>query len=615
MQKLFIIFVETKLIFFVFRTILVKWNYPKVQGAIKCKSEISLYCAYISSLTNHIIFNKLGDLMLKSIALFGLFIIAFSCSTVTLQIDSFNATPRVIEEGSETTISWNVIGAESVSIEGIGDNLKPYGSVRIQLFKSTTFTLTAIRGSESVRKSIFVEVYVKKPETRQESRKSEPVVERRNTTVSRYAKGLVNAENVNEKDNPMIVINLIDVMDFPRKVKLYVTVKDNYGNLIANLAPPYNYSYLNNWKSLVEQIQGSEYQIKDFTVEEIRENIAPPFATSFVLDYSGSMSSDYPFVEGAIKKAVNFLRPGVDDYEVIQFDEKVLKSVNLTSNPNDIINLLSFDSLGGATAFYDASLTGLNGIMKSKKEKVAILFTDGADNSSISNAFDVVLKAREIGAKVFVIGFNRLFGGFLTSILNGMAIQTGGKAYFPNSLDELDDIYAEIYQIMKVYYLITYTPVKEAGNTRLVKFNFNFPNSNKLLLAEREYYIKPIPFEEERERKIAVAWFDNNKSSIKKQYMDKIKLIAEMLKSNHLKKIHIIGHSDSRGSSVYNKTLSLRRAQALAKLLISLGVRKQQIYKIEGKGEEELIYPNEQNEYELSENRRVEIIILSSKEP
>ncbi|MFN3307497.1 MAG: OmpA family protein, partial [Candidatus Kapaibacteriota bacterium] len=236
-----------------------------------------------------------------------------------------------------------------------------------------------------------------------------------------------------------------------------------------------------------------------------------------------------------------------------------------------------------------------------------ILFTDGADNSSLYAAFDVVLRAREVGAKVFVIGFNRPYGGFLTSILNGLAVQTGGKAYFPSNLDELDDIFAEIYQIMKVYYVVTYSAVKSDVNYRLVKLFLNFPNSNKVLSAEREYYVKPVPFGEEEGREIALAWFDNNKHTIKKQYMETIKRVAEILKANPNKKILIVGHTDSRGSDAYNNSLSLKRAQALAKVLINLGVKKQQIYKIEGRGKKELIYPNEQNDFELSENRRVAI--------
>ncbi|MFN3781006.1 MAG: OmpA family protein, partial [Candidatus Kapaibacteriota bacterium] len=522
--------------------------------------------------------------MLKSLAFFGLLIIALSCSTLTLQLDYFNASPDEIEEGSTTTISWSVAGAESVSIDGIGENLNPVDSFVTQLYNSKTFVLVAKRGSETLRKTIYVRVNQKMQEKKQEVQKSIPILERKNTTISQYLKGLVNAENVAEKDNPMMLINLIDAKEYPKKVKLFITIKDKFGNHIANLAPPYNYAYLDNWKTLVEEIEGKDYQIKDFTVEEVRENAAPPFTTSFVLDYSGSMFDDYYFVEQALEKAVSFLRPNLDDYQVIQFDNMVYKPVGLTSDVNEISKLLPFDILGGATAFYDASIIGLDDISKSSKAKVAILFTDGADNSSLYGAFDVVLRAREVGAKVFVIGFNRPFGGFLTSILNGLAVQTGGKAYFPSNLDELDDIFAEIYQIMKVYYVVTYSAVKSDVNNRLVKLFLNFPNSNKVLSAEREYYVKPVPFGEEEGREIALAWFDNNKYTIKKQYMETIKRVAEILKANPNKKILIVGHTDSRGSDAYNNSLSLKRAQALAKVLINLGVKKQQIYKIEGRG-------------------------------
>ncbi|MFN3307498.1 MAG: hypothetical protein ACK42Z_09990, partial [Candidatus Kapaibacteriota bacterium] len=77
------------------------------------------------------------------------------------------------------------------------------------------------------------------------------------------------------------------------------------------------------------------------------------------------MFDDYNFVEQALEKAVSFLRANLDDFQVIQFDNMVYKSVGLTSNVNDITKLLPFDILGGATAFYDASITGLDDISKS----------------------------------------------------------------------------------------------------------------------------------------------------------------------------------------------------------------------------------------------------------
>jgi len=537
-------------------------------------------------------------------AFFILALITISCATIPPQVNEFKAIPDRIEEGSKTTIYWNVSGAESITIEGIGENLMPSGSKEIQLTTSSNFKMIVSKGKEIVTKSIFVEVYPKVVE----KKKSIPIIEKRNTEKTNYLKGVINAENVKDNDNLQLNINLIDLKGYPQNIKLFCTVKDQYGNHIANLAPPYNSEYIKNWKSLFEEIEGKDHQISNFSVEEIREDVAPPFTTSFILDYSGSMVQDFQFVNSAIAKAASYIRPNKDDYEVIQFDHRVYKSVDLTSNPNNIQSILSFDSLAGFTAFYKASHLGLSDLSKSTKEKVAILFTDGADNASLFTANDIILKARMSGIKVFIIGFNRPFGGFLSSILESIAIQTGGKAYFPKSLNELDDIFAEIYQIMNVYYVVTYTASKVDGNIRVAKLNLEFPGLNKTLTASKAYYVKPEPIDEERT--MSVAWFKTGKSVIQDDYMQLIKDIAQILKDVPTKKIIITGHTDSQGSDAINNILSLKRAKAVAKILLDLGVSKKQIIKIEGKGEKELLYPNEINDYEKQGNRRVDIKLI-----
>ncbi len=536
---------------------------------------------------------------------FLLLILLFvGCKTLPPEVIEFRAEPSIVNEGEKTVIYWNISNADEISITGIGENLSSVGFKEISLVTSTTLVMEAKKGSTKIVKSLTVEVTPRKTE----KPKPKPVVEKRSTQKTNYIKGIVNAENVKVADEPQLIVNLIDAKLYPNKIKVYCTVKDKYGNQIANLAPPYNYEYLSNWKAVFEEIYGKEYEINDFEVEEVREEIAPPFSSTFILDFSGSMYDDHQFVTQAVRKAMSFLRKEKDDYEVIQFDHRIFKSINLTSDVNLIKNLIPFDNLAGWTAFYEASVFGLDEIKKSPKEKVAILFTDGMDNASLYTAFDVILKAREIGAKVFVIGFNRAFGGFIPFILEAIALQTGGKTYFPSSISELEDIFFEIYRIMNVYYIVTYEPIKKEGNVHIVKLILDFSLIDKTLTATKAYYVNPEPLDEKR--KITIAWFETGSSNIKNEYLDNLKKLVDFLKDNPHKKIIIYGHTDSRGSDAFNYSLSLKRANAVTNKLLEFGLNRNQVKKIVGKGEKELLFPNESNEYELQENRRVEIEIV-----
>lgn len=533
-------------------------------------------------------------------------IIFFGCKTIPPEISEFKAIPNYIEEGEKTTIKWDIKEADYVSISGIGENLPIVGARELVLEKTTTFVLKAKKKDESIENSIVVRVNPKPK--KKEIPKSIPVVESKSVQISKYANGIVNAENVKPQDEPQLFINLIDNFSDKNNTILYCTVKDAYGNLIANLAPPYSYDFISNWKNLAEDYNGRSTTIENFKIEEIREKDAPAFTSSFIIDYSGSMHQDYQFIDFAIEKATKYLRPNKDDYQLIQFDHRVYNSVELTNESKNIKNKIPFAQLGGGTAFYSAAMIGINDILNSNKEKVAILFTDGADNASLENANDLVRKARQSGTKVFIIGFVRQWDTNLAYILNEIALQTGGKAYFPSTPKEIENIFQEIYRILNVYYKISYTKTDNEANKRNVNLALLFPGISKELTDKKAYYQKPDPIKEDKI--LAVAYFNTAKSDILEEYNVIIEKIADVLKANPEKKIKIIGHTDTKGTDIVNNRLSLQRANIVVNKLIKLGVKKSQIPSVVGMGKKQPIITNEADEEQKQLNRRVEIVFI-----
>jgi len=104
--------------------------------------------------------------------------------------------------------------------------------------------------------------------------------------------------------------------------------------------------------------------------------------------------------------------------------------------------------------------------------------------------------------------------------------------------------------------------------------------------------------------------FDFDKANVKKIYFKKIKKIALAIKSNpKIKKIEVAGYTDNIGSEEYNKKLSLKRAQSVAKILIKFGVDPKMII-IKGYGEDYPLVPNITSTNRAL-NRRVEIINIT----
>ena len=111
--------------------------------------------------------------------------------------------------------------------------------------------------------------------------------------------------------------------------------------------------------------------------------------------------------------------------------------------------------------------------------------------------------------------------------------------------------------------------------------------------------------------------FDFNKSNIKAQYKPDLDKVSNYLvKTAPSDKIEVAGHTDSKGTEVYNLALSKRRANAASEYFIEGGVLKKRI-KVTGYGESKPAAPNENpdgtdNPGGRALNRRTEIIILST---
>ncbi|NPA11289.1 MAG: OmpA family protein [Epsilonproteobacteria bacterium] len=108
------------------------------------------------------------------------------------------------------------------------------------------------------------------------------------------------------------------------------------------------------------------------------------------------------------------------------------------------------------------------------------------------------------------------------------------------------------------------------------------------------------------ELKKSIIYFDYNKSEVKPEFFPKLKKIANYAIDNDVS-LKIYGYSDNIGTNEYNKKLSLKRAEAVAKILQDYGVDKD-IMEIKGFGSSNPLYPNDTPQHR-AKNRRVEIIV------
>jgi OOP family OmpA-OmpF porin len=109
----------------------------------------------------------------------------------------------------------------------------------------------------------------------------------------------------------------------------------------------------------------------------------------------------------------------------------------------------------------------------------------------------------------------------------------------------------------------------------------------------------------------ADALFDFDKSVLKPAAKASLDSLAGKVKSLTLEVIVAVGHTDSIGTDAYNQKLSIRRAEAVKKYLVSQGIEAKRIY-VEGKGESQPVADNKTAEGR-AKNRRVQIEAIGTR--
>lgn len=101
-------------------------------------------------------------------------------------------------------------------------------------------------------------------------------------------------------------------------------------------------------------------------------------------------------------------------------------------------------------------------------------------------------------------------------------------------------------------------------------------------------------------------YFDFDSFAIKDEYRSTLDAHAKYLTGNRAKKVVIQGNTDERGSREYNLALGQRRAEAVRRALIALGVSESQLEAV-SLGEEKA-RSGANDDAALAENRRADLV-------
>jgi len=265
-----------------------------------------------------------------------------------------------------------------------------------------------------------------------------------------------------------------------------VTVVDRKGEYLTNLS-------LEDFEILED---GQKQAIKYFARGTDLEN-GPEVHVGLLFDTSGSMTEDIKLSRSAAIKFLNTLSEA-KDMTLVDFDTEVRVAKYGQKDFPRMVERIRGRTPDGETALYDAMGVYLDGASEDEGRKILVLYTDGGDTHSTISFGDLMTLIRASDVTVYSVGFLEHSRGRIEERAHLMQIAeaTGGQAFFPSTMKDIDASYDKVVAQIRAQYSLAYTSTntKQDGAWRKVEIRVTRPDlKGSKILARRGYF---APYQE-----------------------------------------------------------------------------------------------------------------------
>jgi VWFA-related protein len=246
-------------------------------------------------------------------------------------------------------------------------------------------------------------------------------------------------------------------------VNIYFTVVNKRGRLISGLS--------------CEKFDVFEDGVPQ-VITHFSQETDVPLRLVLLMDTSGSIRDRLTLEQQAAAAFFQAtLRPERDKAAVVTFDSGVDLRQDYTDDSSLLAQAVFRIIAGGGTRLYDAlALVIEEKLTDVAERKVIILLTDGKDNISANSQQDVIDVARRYAVTIYAISMNA-FRNLLddSSVSDGrlevLAEETGGQAFFPNTLKDVIASLSRISNELRSQYTLAYRSSnrKEDGSFRSIR--------------------------------------------------------------------------------------------------------------------------------------------------
>lgn len=248
-----------------------------------------------------------------------------------------------------------------------------------------------------------------------------------------------------DPDDPQTRI-ILDVT----RVNMLFTVTDKKGRFVTNLV-----------KDDFEVVENKKQQV----IQEFTAETDLPLRLAILIDTSNSIRDRFRFEqEAAVQFIRSVVRPRQDKAMVVSFDTSPELVADLTDDLVDLDNAVRKLRPGGGTAMYDAIFFASREKLQQdqprhKFRRAMILVGDGDDNQSRYSRDQALEMAQKADVVIYAISTNisrNESDG--DKVLKYLTSETGGQAFFPFKVEDLEQSFENIANELRHQYNIFYRP-------------------------------------------------------------------------------------------------------------------------------------------------------------
>ena len=229
-----------------------------------------------------------------------------------------------------------------------------------------------------------------------------------------------------------------------------------------------------------------------------------PIALALLMDTSASMNERMSTAQEAAVGFAERLR-AEDLGSVIDFDSRVEILQGFTNSLDELKEAIRRTSAGGSTSLYNAIYISLKELGKIAatatddiRRQAIVVLSDGEDTSSLVGFEEVLELAKRSDTTIYTIGLKskdlRSQRGFREAdfVLRQLAQETGGRAFFPQQVDDLPEIYERISDELSSQYTLGYTSKNPLRDGRWRRLVVRVDRSNVAARTKQGYYAPTI---------------------------------------------------------------------------------------------------------------------------